>query len=79
MPNKISQEKKLTSLLSELLFLVLTVLRLDYELESSDSHSVSGTVTERHFNRDEEQVTLQVERHPYVDIIGNCLCWDTNS
>ncbi|XP_062504368.1 polycomb group RING finger protein 1-like [Corticium candelabrum] len=35
----------------------------DYELESSNCHSASGTVTERHFNRDEEQVTLQVEQH----------------
>jgi polycomb group RING finger protein 3 len=35
----------------------------DNELESSDSHSVSGAVTERHFYRDEEQVTLQIERH----------------
>jgi polycomb group RING finger protein 3 len=41
----------------------ITVSCVDNELESSDSHSVSGAVTERHFYRDEEQVTLQIERH----------------
>jgi hypothetical protein len=44
----------------------ITVSCVDNELESSDSHSVSGAVTERHFYRDEEQVTLQIERHRSV-------------